>query len=260
MTPDPAPRPAAFFDLDKTIISGSSSLALSRPFLDGGLLTRTDALRGLYAQLGYLSFGADHDRTEWMKDRLAGLSRGWDVARTEAVVAAALEGHIRPALYREALELIAEHRAAGQDVVIVSASSETVVRPIAELLGADHVIASRATVADGSYTGTLDFYAYGPTKASAIREMAELHGYDLAASYAYSDSATDLPMLECVGRPVAVNPDRALRREALTRGWQVLDFVRPVPARSPRHRRLLLGLVGLGVVVVLAGRCRRRRP
>ncbi|WP_324650376.1 HAD family hydrolase [Georgenia sp. H159] len=243
------PRPAAFFDLDKTVIAGSSSFALSRAFYDGGLLTRSGALRGLYAQLGYLSFGADHDQTERMKDRLAQISRGWDVAHTEAVVAAALEQHIRPVVYREATELIDAHRAAGEDVVIVSASSEAVVRPIGELLGADHVIATRPVVADGRFTDELDFYAYGPTKATAMRELAREHGYDLAASHAYSDSVTDLPMLETVGHPVAVNPDRALRRHALAQGWQVRDFSRPVRLR-PRRRYPAHVTLGLGAVAV----------
>ena len=254
------PRPAAFFDLDKTVIAGSSSFALSRAFLDGGLLTRTGALRGLYAQLGYLSFGADHDQTERMKDRLARLSRGWDVAHTEAVVAAALEEHIRPVVYAEAVELIAAHRAAGEDVVIVSASSEAVVRPIAGLLGADHVIATRPVVADGRFTDRLEFYAYGPTKASAIRELAEERGYDLASSHAYSDSITDLPMLEAVGRPVAVNPDRALRRHAVANGWPVRDFTRPVRLR-PRRRVPAAAALTLAAVLalVLARRAGQRR-
>jgi len=227
-------RPAAFFDLDKTVIAGSSALALARPFRDGGLLTRGAALRGLYAQLGYLSFGADHDRTERMKGRLAALSRGWDAEQTAEVVAGALERYIRPVVYAEALDLVAEHQRAGHDVVVVSASSETVVRPIAGLLGADHVIATRPVIAEGRYTGELDFYAYGPAKATAIAELAAACGYDLATSHAYSDSLTDLPMLEAVGHPVAVNPDRALRRHARAQGWPVRTFARPVAPRQAR--------------------------
>ncbi|HLT85237.1 MAG TPA: HAD family hydrolase [Phototrophicaceae bacterium] len=252
------PRPAAFFDLDKTVIAGSSSYALSRAFLDGGLLTRTGALRGLWAQLGYLSFGADHDRTERMKDRLAQISRGWDVAHTEAVVAAALEEHIRPVVYQEAVDLIAAHREAGEEVVIVSASSEAVVRPIAGLLGADHVIATRPVVADGRFTDELEFYAYGPTKATAITELARERGYDLSASHAYSDSITDLPLLEAVGRPVAVNPDRALRRHALAHGWPVRDFTRPVRLRPRRHVPAALTVGVAAALVALLVRGRRR--
>lgn len=233
----PSQRPAAFFDLDKTVIAGSSTLAFSRPFLRGGLLTPSGAARSLVAQLGYLTVGASHDQMERMKERLGRVVEGWDVARTEEIIAGALEEHIRPVVYQEAIDLIAEHQAAGEDVVIVSASSETLVRPIADLLGADHVIASRGAVAEGRYTGALDYYAYGPTKATGIEELARIRGYDLAQSHAYSDSVTDIPMLEAVGHPVAVNPDRALRRHAVEHGWAVRDFARPVELLPPLYRR-----------------------
>jgi HAD superfamily hydrolase (TIGR01490 family) len=246
-------RRAAFFDLDKTVIATSSTMAFSRPFYAGGLLTRAGMLRGLYAQLGYLAVGADHDQTERMKDRLADLVRGWDVTRTEAIVEEALHEHIGPVVYAEAIDLIDAHHAAGEDVVVVSASSEAVVRPIAAMLGADHVIASRLATAEGRYTGELEYYAYGPEKARAVVELAEARGYDLAACSAYSDSATDLPMLEAVGHAVAVNPDRGLRREALARGWEVRDFARPVPLRPRVDRRTSAGVVAALAVSGLTG-------
>ncbi|MEE6273739.1 HAD family hydrolase [Georgenia wangjunii] len=236
-------RAAAFFDLDKTVIATSSTMAFSKPFYAGGLLSRGGVLRGLYAQLGYLAVGADHDQTERMKDRLANLVRGWDVALTEAIVAETLQERIGPVVYQEAIDLIDAHHAEGQDVVIVSASSEAVVRPIAAMLGADHVIASRLAAAEGRYTGELDYYAYGPAKAEAILDLAGRHGYDLAACSAYSDSVTDVPMLEAVGNPVAVNPDKALRREAVARGWEVRDFARPVPLRPRIDTRVSVGVV-----------------
>ena len=94
-------------------------------------------------------------------------------------------------------------------------------QPLAEYLGVDGAIASRAVVdLDGRYTGEMAFYAYGPFKAEAIRDLAQFEGIDLAASYAYSDSYTDVPMLEAVGHPVAVNPDRVLARLARDRGWE----------------------------------------
>jgi phosphoserine phosphatase len=128
--------------------------------------------------------------------------------------------------------LIEEHKLAGRDVVIVSSSGAEVVGPIGEMLGADKVIATRMIVDEGRYTGEIEFYAYGTGKAEAIREMAAAEGYDLSRCYAYSDSATDLPMLDAVGHPYAVNPDRALRREASSRGWPVLVFSKPVSLRS----------------------------
>jgi hypothetical protein len=115
----------------------------------------------------------------------------------------------------------------------VSASPEEIVKPLGTYLGVDRVIASRAMVDDdGRYTGEMAYYAYGPNKAVAIREFAEAEGIDLAESYAYSDSASDIPMLEVVGHAVAVNPDRELLKAARERDWEVRRFVHPVRLRD----------------------------
>jgi len=106
------------------------------------------------------------------------------------------------------------------------------VRPIGEMVGADHVIATRMVVDDGKYTGEIAFYAYGPNKAEALRALAAERGYDLANSYGYSDSVTDSPMLETVGHPHAVNPDKGLRRLAIERKWPILTFTNAVPLRE----------------------------
>ena len=140
---------------------------------------------------------------------------------------------IDPYVYQEALDLMAEHRAVGRPLYIVSSSPEEIVRPLARHFGVAGVIATRAEVSgDNRYTGELEFYAYGELKAQAIRELAERAGLDLEASFAYSDSATDLPMLEAVGHPVAVNPDKDLRKVAEERSWEILQFRRPVRLRS----------------------------
>lgn len=230
---------AAYFDLDKTVISKSSSLALSRPFYRAGLVTRSQLLRGAYAQLVYLMVGADQKRMDRAKDGMLALAKGWDRAEVEAVVREALEEVVDPYIYQEALDLIALHRALGRKVFIVSSSPQEVVRPLAERLGVDDVLATRAEIVDGRYTGNLEFYCYGPQKADAIRRAAEEQGIDLSGSHAYSDSITDLPMLEEVGHPVAVNPDRELRRIAQQRGWRIRDFRRPVRLRQrfPELRR-----------------------
>ncbi len=233
-----APRSAAFFDLDKTIIARSSALAFSRPFYRGGLINRRTVLRSAYAQFVFLAGGADHDQMERMRLYLSQLCAGWDVRQVNEIVAEALERIIVPMVYREATALIEDHRAAGRDVVIVSASGSEVVEPIGRLLGAQHTVATRMVLDGERYTGEVAFYAYGPHKADAARDLAAGHGYHLEHSWAYSDSVTDLPLLEAVGHPVAVNPDRALRREAAARGWQVLDFSQPVALR-PRWRARL---------------------
>jgi HAD superfamily hydrolase (TIGR01490 family) len=244
-------RTAAFFDLDKTVLATSSSLALARPLLAAGLLTRADLARSASAQLAYLLVAADHRRSERVREQLSRLVDGWEVTRLQEVVEKAITTFVEPHVYLEAIDLIARHHAEGTDVVIVSASSEDIVAPIARLVGADHVVASRMAVVDGRFTGEIDYYAYGPAKAVALRELAQTRGYDLAGCWAYSDSVTDLPMLETVGHPVAVNPDRALYRLARQRGWQVSRFARPVPL-LPR-RELSVGLLALFAAAGLAG-------
>jgi len=261
------PRPtAAFFDLDKTIIAKSSTLAFSKPFQAGGLISRRAVLRSAYAQFMYLVGGADHDQMEKMRQFMSQLCAGWDVATVQDIVAETLHGIVEPLVYDEAVSLIEEHRLAGRDIVIVSTSGTEVVGPIGEMLGADRVVATRMDVVDGKYTGQIAYYAYAEEKARAIRELADVVGYDLAGSYAYSDSVTDEPMLAAVGHPYAVNPDRELRRIAVSRGWPVLVFVRPVALRSrvPLPTRPTLAALAVGGAAAIGGvlwaGARRRRP
>jgi HAD superfamily hydrolase (TIGR01490 family) len=225
-------RAAAFFDLDKTVIAKSSTLAFGRPFYKGGLVNRRAVLKSSFAQFVYLLQGADEDSMDRMRDYLKALCAGWPVQQVHDIVAETLHDLIDPMVYDEAVALMEEHRAAGRDVVIVSSSGEEVVGPIGDMLGVDRVIATRMVVEDGKYTGDIAFYAYGAGKAEAMRELAEEQGYDLSASYAYSDSFTDLPMLEAVGHPTAVNPDKALRKAALDNAWPTREFRRPVRMRS----------------------------
>src|SRR3954451_6839894 len=212
-------RAAAFFDLDKTVIAKSSTLAFSKPFYKGGLVNRRAVLKSSYAQFVYLLQGADEDSMDKMRDYLKALCAGWSVQQVRDIVDETLHELIDPLVYAEAVELFEEHRAAGREVVIVSSSGEEVVGPIGEMLGVDRVIATKMEVADGCYTGEIAFYAYGEGKATAIRELAAEQGWDLADCYAYSDSMTDVPMLAAVGHPVAVNPDKALRRHAAELDW-----------------------------------------
>lgn len=231
--PPPPHRRAAFFDLDKTVIAKASMAAFGRPFYREGLISRAVVVRSLYAQLVYLHLGADEEKLARIKQSVLALTRGWDAARVAAIVAETLEEVIEPIIYAEALELLDEHKRAGDDVYLVSASPVELVEPLGRYLGVSRVIASRAGVDEaGRYTGTMEFWAYGPHKADAIREVAAAEGYDLGACAAYSDSVTDLPMLEVVGRPVVVNPDRDLARVAAERGWEVRTFEHPVPLRS----------------------------
>ena len=222
---------AAFFDLDKTIIAKSSTLAFSKPFFEGGLLSRRAVLRSAYAQFMFATSGADHDQLEKMRSYLTSMVKGWDVDVVRQAVAETLHTIIDPIVYDEAINLFEQHREAGRDIVIVSASGTEVVEPIGAMLGVDHVIATKLAEEDGRYTGEVEFYAYAANKAKAIVELARERGYDLLDSYAYSDSETDVPMLEVVGHPFAVNPDKPLRKLATDKGWPILTFARPVALR-----------------------------
>ncbi|GAA4724276.1 HAD-IB family hydrolase [Isoptericola chiayiensis] len=264
--PGPARRPpharrvAAFFDLDKTIIATSSTAAFSRPFFAGGLITRGDVLRSAYAHFLFMLGSADADQTERMRRHLSELATGWEVAKVEQIVAETLHEHIDPYVYAEAVELIADHHARGHDVVVVSASGRELVEPIAAMLGADHMVATRMAVAGGRFTGEIDFYAYGENKATAVRDLAAARGYDLERSFAYSDSITDAPMLDAVGHAFAVNPDRSLRRVAAEKGWDTLTFVRPVALRTSWRPTAALAAAGaLGLAAACWWWWRRRR-
>jgi len=259
---------AAFFDLDKTILAKSSSLAFSRPFFDAGLLNRRSVLRSAYAQFVFALQGADHDQMERMRAYLSSMVIGWPVQAVSDIVAETLHTIVDPLVYDEAVDLIESHQARGHDVVIVSASGAEVVAPIGAMLGADHVIATEMVVENGCYTGEIGTYAYGEGKAEAIRTLAQERGYDLDESFAYSDSDTDIPMLQTVGHPSVVNPDKALRRVAAANDWPVLEFRRPVDlhertgfgsSRSRAAMAAAAGAVGAGVVSWQLRRARRFR-
>ncbi|MGH9048219.1 MAG: HAD family hydrolase [Acidimicrobiia bacterium] len=224
---------AAFFDLDKTIIAKSSVLAFGKPFYREGLLSRRAIVKSVYAQVVYMLVGADEQKMEKLRVAMAAMTRGWNRDHVASIVRETLTEVIEPIIYAEALELFDDHHAAGREIVIVSSSPTEVVEPLAEFMGADRAIGTRAAIdTEGNYTGELEFYAYGESKAKAIRQLAEREGIDLDGSYAYSDSVTDLPMLETVGHPVAVNPDKELARLARTREWDTRVFTRPVRLRD----------------------------
>ena len=223
---------AAFFDLDKTILAKSSSFAFARPFYKEGLIGRADVIKSAYAQFVYLASGADHDQMESMRQYMSNLVTGWEVEKVQQIVAETLDTIVDPMVYEEALDLIAHHRMLRHQIIIISSSGTDVVEPIGQRLGADLAIGTQVGIEDGKYTGEILFYAYGPGKAEAMRSLAAERGYDLTECYAYSDSFTDVPMLEAVGHPVAVNPDTELRKLAVEHNWPIRDFAKPVAMKS----------------------------
>ncbi len=239
---------AAFFDLDKTILAKSSSFAFARPFYKEGLIGRTDVIRSAYAQFVFLASGADHDQMETMREYMSKLVTGWNVDKVQAIVGETLDEIVDPMVFQEAVDLIDDHKGAGRDVIIISSSGTDIVEPIGQRLGADVAIGTQVAIEEGSYTGEILFYAYGEGKAEAMRSLAAERGYDLEQCFAYSDSHTDLPMLEAVGHPVAVNPDSELRKVARERDWPIVDFAKPVAMREQAHRRSAVA-AGAGVAI-----------
>jgi HAD superfamily hydrolase (TIGR01490 family) len=249
-------RAAAFFDLDKTVIARASMVAMGRPLYREGLVSRWLVLRALWGQLLYLWFGASEEKLARTRDTALRLVAGWERDHLARVAREAIETVFEPIVYSEAVDLLIEHAERGHPVYLVSASPEEIVAPLGEHLGVDGWLATLAEVdPDGRYTGRVERYCYGPEKVVAMRALAEAEDLDLDASWAYSDSATDLPMLEAVGHPVAVNPDRELLRVARERGWEVRWFLRPVRLRDrlPRPQARPVVAVGGGVVAVVAG-------
>lgn len=245
-------RQGAFFDLDKTIIARSSVLAFATPFARAGLMSKSTLLKSIYSQLLFSLSSADADKTEKLRAQLSEMVAGWPIDEVKEVVNETLHKLIEPIIFEEALDLIEEHQSAGREVVIVSSSGEEVVRPIAKLLGVTSVIATRMRIEEGKYTGEIEYYAFGQAKADAIIEFAREHDIDLADSVAYSDSMTDVPMLSCVGRAYAVNPDKDLRRVAIEKGWKVLIFKQPVSIqdRLDAVPKKSLVIAGAGVAIV----------
>jgi HAD superfamily hydrolase (TIGR01490 family) len=217
-------RAAAFFDLDRTLISRSSSLALAGTFRGRGLIGRRQVAKAAIAQRVFARFGAGQSRVGQTADSAMSVLRGLPVTLMREIAAEAWEPVLRPLVYREALELAEDHRARGEPVFIASAALQEVVEEISRRLGFDGAIASRAEVQDGAYTGRLDRRLYGQAKADALIELATAEGIDLSSSTAYSDSYSDVPFLEAVGHPVVVNPDRALRHLADGAEWPSLRF------------------------------------
>ena len=228
-------RPAAFFDLDRTLIRRSSALALAGSFREHGVIGRGQLAKAAAWQLLFAARGAGAETVRKAAEDGLALLAGFAVEDLRRMVGDAMEVVLKPLVYRESLDLVGRHRERGEPVYIVSATLQEIVEELARELGFDGAIGSVCEIEDGVYTGRSIRSAHGEGKAAAIRELAGHERIDLAASTAYSDSHTDLPFLEAVGKPVAVNPDRRLRETALDRGWPILLFDEPAfPSRKGR--------------------------
>ena len=252
---------AAFFDLDKTVIAKSSLVALGPELHARGMLRRRTLIWGVFSHLLFMRFGADDEKLNKIRESVLKVTKGWDHDEVRALVAETINDVIEPLIYDEALELIDYHLAEGDEVWLVSMAPAEIVDPFAELLGITGSISSRAEIDDeGKFTGNMLFFAQGENKAVAVRELCEQRGIDLADCYTYSDSETDVPMLQVVGHAFAVNPDRQLSKIAHDEAWPILSFNHPVRAhdRSRSHTPFIVSALVISVAAVL-GRLRLRR-
>jgi HAD superfamily hydrolase (TIGR01490 family) len=215
---------AAFFDLDRTLIAGSSAFILGLAARRAGLVRRRDFVRDLAAAVRFKLRGSTDSSTDDVRARILGAVKGVRVDELVALNAEVLPrllGKIRP----EARRLLDLHRHAGRNTYIVSAAPVELVEPLAHALGMTAGIGTRSRIVDGVYDGELAGpFVYGAGKVAAMEEISRWDGLDLSQCYAYSDSASDLPMLRAVGHPVAVNPDGRLGRHARANGWPVVHF------------------------------------
>jgi HAD superfamily hydrolase (TIGR01490 family) len=251
-------RSAAFFDLDKTLIQGSSAFQFGRAAYRAGLMGRRQLLADALANVQFRLRGATDADSLALRERIAASLEGKRVVDLERLGADVLAG-ILPRIYPQMLALAHEHQDHGRPVYIVTAASQDLANILAHVMALDGALGSGLSeVVDGVYTGRpVGLFVYRSGKAEAIRGLAEREGLDLSECYAYSDSESDLPMLEAVGHPVAVNPDATLARIARERGWDVLRFER-LGRRLKTAAALgaAAGAGGIGTVVAL----RRLRP
>ena len=239
---------AAFFDLDKTLMAGSSGVFFARAAYETGMISRRRLVMDVYENVRFRLLGSTDDRADDVRKRVGEMIAGVRVRDLQRLSPRVLSG-VLPRLYPQMLERAYAHQDAGMPVYILTAASQEMADLLARVLAFDGGLGSRSEIIDGHYTGRpAGPFNYREGKVLSMREVAERERIDLGASYAYSDSESDLPMLRAVGRAVVVNPDALLRRIALEEGWEVIELDR-------LGRRLkLLAAVGAGTALASAGR------
>jgi HAD superfamily hydrolase (TIGR01490 family) len=238
-------RPAAFFDLDKTLMAGSSGVFFARAAYETGMISRSRLARDLYENLRFRLRGSTDDRADDVRKRVGEMIAGVPVRDLQRLSPRVLAG-VLPRLYPQMLQRAYAHQDAGVPVYILTAASQEMADLLAHVLAFDGGLGSRSEIVNGCYTGRpAGPFNYREGKVLSMQELAAREGIDLSASHAYSDSESDLPMLRAVGQPVVVNPDAELRRIALDEGWEVLHL--------DRLGQRLKVLAALGAVAALGG-------
>ena len=245
---------AAFFDLDRTLVAGSSGFYWARAAVDAGMISRRRMAGIIWQNVSFRLHGSTDEATDRIRDQISELVAGQRAIDLRRMMPEVLAG-VLPRIYPQMLRIAYDHQDAGRKVYIATASSQVMADTLSYVLGFDGGIGARSEVVDGRLTGRDEgVFTYREGKAERIREVAAAEHLDLEASYAYSDSESDLPMLRLVGHPVAVNPDAELARIAAQEGWEVLRF-------EQLRRRLLAAaaLVGMGAVGAAGQQAHARR-
>jgi HAD superfamily hydrolase (TIGR01490 family) len=244
-------REAAFFDLDKTLMAGSSGIFFARAAYESGMISRRRLARDAYENLRFRLRGSTDDRADDVRRRVGEMIADVPVRDLQRLSPRVLAG-VLPRLYPQMLERAYAHQDAGRLVYIVTAASQEMADLLAHVLAFDGGLGSRSEIVDGRYTGrAAGPFNYREGKVLSMRELAQSEGIDLGSSYAYSDSESDLPMLRAVGHAVVVNPDADLRRIALNEGWEILHL-----DRLGRRLKILAGLAAAAALGGLGGLAR----
>lgn len=248
---------AAFFDLDRTLMAGSSAFQFGRAAYKAGFVSRRQLTRDAWENLRFRMRGSTDEATDALRERIMSMLAGVRVRELERLAPDVLAG-VLPRVYPRMLEIAYEHQDAGRPIYVCTAASQEMADLFAIVFVFDGAVGSRAEVVDGRYSGrAAGPFTYRDGKAEAIRELAAREGIDLSASWAYSDSESDLPMLRAVGHPVAVNPDAALARIAREEGWEILRFERLARRVRMGGAALLAAALGGGLGSIAL---RRRAP
>ena len=231
------PNRAAFFDVDNTLVRGSTLYFLGRGMYQRGYFTKADISRFVVANLRFRMTGTEKKEViERFQNAATDFIGGHKVDDILKLGEEIYDEFVSPKLWERTCEIARDHLVKGECVWLVTAAPQDMAEIIANRLGFTGAIGSKAVVKDGTYTGALDGkLLHGLEKALAIQKLSEKEGYDLKECYSYSDSHNDLPLLTAVGHPSAINPDAILRIKALAEGWPIHDF------RRARYLNRLLG-------------------
>ena len=216
---------AAFFDVDNTLVRGSTSILFGKVAFTGGTIKRRDIWRFMFEQSMFIRRGENNEKMADFKDRALSLTKGHSVDELRDLIDVVYRKEIKPRLWPETVAAAKEHLAAGREVWLLTAAPVELAEAIAQDLGATGALGTIVGHKDGVLTGELiGEPLHGKAKRQAAKKLAKERGISLKRSWAYSDSYNDLPLLSLVGHPVAVNPDKILTRHAEAAGWEIFRF------------------------------------